>query len=94
MNREKNALEREIGLYDSLDAVLEEAETLLELAEEEADGAALREVAEQCDGADARLEEVELRQLLGGEYDQKAAIVSINWANVGIAFYDLSMDAN
>ena len=78
VNREKNAVEREVALYDALDENLEETETLLELAREEADADSLREVAEQCTQISLALEDVELRQLLGGEYDDKAAIVSIN----------------
>jgi peptide chain release factor 2 len=78
VNREKNAVERELALYDSLDADLEEAETLLELAREEGDTASLAEVTEQCAAIDAALGDVELRQLLGGPYDDSTAIVSIN----------------
>jgi peptide chain release factor 2 len=78
VNREKNAVEHEVALYDALDRNLEEAETLLELAREEQDAASLREVAEQCAAIDVTLDDVELRQLLGGEYDDSTAIVSIN----------------
>ena len=78
VNREKNAVGREVALYDSLDAELEETETLLDLAREEGDAATLREVVTQCAAIDAALGDVELRQLLGGEYDNRAAIVSIN----------------
>jgi peptide chain release factor 2 len=57
---------------------VEEAEVLLELAVEADDAAARREVAERLEGAEGRLEEAELRRLLGGEHDRSNAIVSIN----------------
>jgi len=78
VNREKNAVEREVGLYDALDTDLEEIETLLELGREEGDLDLLAEASQRCGAIDASIEEVELRQLLGGEYDDATAIVSIN----------------
>ena len=78
VSREKNALDREVGLYDRLDVELEDVETLLELAREEQDADTLGEVAEHCELIEAQLADVELRQLLGGEYDDSTAIVSIN----------------
>jgi len=78
VNREKNAVEREVSVYDSLDAGLEEVETLLELGRDEGDADLLQEARERCEAIDASLVEVELRQLLGGEHDDSNAIVSIN----------------
>lgn len=78
VNREKNAVEREVEVYDSLDAGLEEVETLLELGRDEGDADLLQEARERCEAIDASLAEVELRQLLGGEHDDSNAIVSIN----------------
>jgi len=78
VNREKNAVEREVSLYDSLDSDIEEVETLLELAREEGDADSLTEAAGQCDTIEAALDGVELRQLLGGEHDDSTAIISIN----------------
>lgn len=65
-------------VYDALDSDLEEVETLLELGREEGDADLLGEAFERCDAIDDSLGDVELRQLLGGEYDDSTAIVSIN----------------
>ena len=51
---------------------------LLELGREEDDADALAEAQEQLAQAESRLEEAELRRLLGGEHDAGNAIVSIN----------------
>jgi peptide chain release factor 2 len=77
-SKRKSELENELGLYDGVEAALEEAGVLLELAAEADDDDARREVAEKSSQVAASLEEAELRQLLGGEYDHSDAIVSIN----------------
>jgi peptide chain release factor 2 len=51
---------------------------LLELAEEAADDEVLAEVLEKCHDAENVLEDAELQQLLGGEYDASNALLSIN----------------
>ena len=78
VSREKTSVERELALYDDIDAEIEEVETLFELAAEEADAESLREAATSCEGVEGKLADVEIRQLLGGEYDHSSAIVSIN----------------
>jgi len=75
--REKRGLEREIGLFDDLTAALDDAEVLLELAAEAGDAATRGEAAEKLDATERRLEEAELRRLLGGEHDANNAIVTI-----------------
>jgi peptide chain release factor 2 len=76
--RDKSRLEREVALFDDLEASLEDAEVLLELASEADDKATLREVADKLVAAGLAFEDVEMRRLLGGEHDANNAIVSIN----------------
>ncbi len=86
MLREKNAVDAELALYQRLASALDDAQVLLELADEaEASdagsaeaGDARREAAAQIVDAEGALEEAELRQLLGGEHDRATALVSIN----------------
>jgi len=78
VSRDKTSVEREIALYDDIGAEIEDVETLFELAEEEGDGESLDEAASSCEGVAEKLADIELRQLLGGEYDHSNAIVSIN----------------
>jgi len=77
-SREKTSLERELALYDEVEKALEDAATLLELAEEEDDDETRREVAAQFRVLEDDLQEAELRQLLGGEHDRGDAILEIN----------------
>jgi len=76
--REKNALERELALYQRIETDLDDAEVLLELANEVDDDEARGEASQKFDGVEQRLDEAELRQLLGGEHDASNALLSIN----------------
>ncbi len=76
--RDKSRTEREVALFDGLEAAIEETEVLLELAAEEDDAATRAEAHEKLAEAVRDFEEVELRRLLGGEHDASNAIVSIN----------------
>jgi peptide chain release factor 2 len=78
ISREKNLLEREIDFYDELAGTLDDAEVLLDLADEADDEETRAEVVEKLVAIESSLEEMELRQLLGGDHDQADAIVSIN----------------
>lgn len=76
--REKSALEREIDTFEQLAAALEEAQVLLELAQEADDRAAFEEAIAKIESVEQHLDAAELRRLLGGEHDFSNAIVSIN----------------
>ena len=78
VSREKASLDRELALLDELESALDDAATLLELAEEADDSDALAEAAECFEQAETRLQDAELRQLLGGEHDASDVILSIN----------------
>ena len=77
-SREKTSLERELSLFDELESSLDDAATLLELAEEADDNEARGEAAEHFRGVEDVLEAAEMRQLLGGEHDRGDVILSIN----------------
>lgn len=97
VSREKNHLEREIALYDELEVSLDDAQALLELANEEDDEASRSEVVQRCAEVDNRLGDAELRQMLGGEHDFANVIASINsgaggtdacdWAEILLRMY-------
>ena len=78
ISREKTSLERELGLFDELERGLDDAATLLELAEEADDDETRAEAGEHFRQVEESLEEAELRQLLGGEHDRSDATLSIN----------------
>ncbi len=78
VGRQKNAVERELALHDRVETGLDDAEVLLELAEEAEDDDTVAEVALRCDDVEKVLGDAELQQLLGGEYDASNALLSIN----------------
>jgi len=78
VGREKNAVEEELALHDRVGSGLDDAEVLLELAEEAEDRETIEEVVEKCDEIERVLGGAELQQLLGGEYDMSNALLSIN----------------
>jgi peptide chain release factor 2 len=78
VGRRKNEVERELALYDRVETGLDDAEVLLELAEEAEDQEAAAEVELKCNEVNRVLEEAELQQLLGGEHDASNALLSIN----------------
>ena len=97
LSREKTAVERELDLYTQLEAALEDAEVLLELADEADDVDSRSEAQDRMQQAENQLEDAELRQLLGGEHDSANAILSINsgaggtdacdWAEILLRMY-------
>ena len=78
VSRDKNNLERELDFYTNLNASIDDVAVLLELAEEADDEETRAEVVAKFVEIEAALDEVELRQLLGGEHDHCNAILSVN----------------
>ncbi|MGZ4213090.1 MAG: peptide chain release factor 2 [Actinomycetota bacterium] len=71
-------LEDDVRAYEELARAHEDLEILNELAQAERDGAAEKEVADGVVSLRARIEELEVRTLLGGEYDERDAIVTLH----------------
>ena len=69
---------------DRLTAAIDDAEVLLDLAVEEDDAAAAADVGSELTKAAADLEELERESLFFGEYDDRAAIVSIHAGAGGV----------
>ncbi len=78
MLREKSRIERELATWSELGRSLDDVEVLTVLGSEEQDSDALSEAGQQLARAESRLDEAELRRLLGGEHDAGNAILSIN----------------
>lgn len=81
VTKELAVITDDINSYDSLTAVLEEAETLSELAEDEEDETSRRDLEQELAEAVAtltdELDHLELRSLLSGEYDERDAVCQI-----------------
>ncbi|MBI5509154.1 MAG: peptide chain release factor 2 [Deltaproteobacteria bacterium] len=76
VQKERTRLERELLRFASVEKALGDAAEVLVLAEEDKEIAA--EIDRTVDGAQATVEKLELERMLGGEYDQLGAIVSVN----------------
>jgi peptide chain release factor 2 len=78
VGKEARRLEIELKKWKTLDADLNDIETLLDLADEENDEATAREAATAIAGLDPRLAKMKLEQLLSGEHDLSDCFLSIN----------------
>lgn len=76
--KELKLLKDTIRTAEELNQQYEDAEILLEMAEEEEDESLIGEIRESIKKLDEHLEEVRIRTLLGGEYDNCDAIVTLH----------------
>lgn len=76
--KELKLLKDTLRTAEELNQQYEDAEILLEMAEEEEDTSLVGEIRESIKNLDAHLEEVRIRTLLGGEYDNCDAIVTLH----------------
>jgi peptide chain release factor 2 len=72
------AVEDDVRAHDAFAQRLEDLEVLNELAQEEGDAEAAAEVAEGLAEVERRFAELEVRVLLGGEYDARDAVVTVH----------------
>lgn len=75
---ELSRLEEDVQAYEQLLERLEEAGVYFSLAEEESDEGSYHEAVAALTGLEADLDELEIRTLLGGEYDESDAIASLH----------------
>jgi peptide chain release factor 2 len=80
----------EIRKLERLRSRLDDAYILLELAESEADAASLAEVGSELVALHKAIEELEVRTLLSGEYDEREALVAIRAGAGGVDAADFA----
>ncbi len=68
----------DLDAYDRLAVDVDDIATLAELAADEDDAAARAEVDELLDDVERRLDEIELRSLFTGEYDDRPAVCEVH----------------
>jgi peptide chain release factor 2 len=79
-----SVLQSEIERVTSLRSRLDDAEIMIQLAEEEADAASLAEVETELDRLAKMIEALEVRTLLSGEYDERDALMTIRSGAGGV----------
>jgi peptide chain release factor 2 len=75
---ELSAVVDDLEAYDSLVRGLDDAETLFQLGQEEADDSVEAEVQGSLTGLSTRLDELELRSLFSGDHDDSDAICEVH----------------
>lgn len=78
MTQEKSRLEAEVGEYEELDRVFNDAQTLFDLGVEAKDESTLQEASELVQSSAALFEKAEFRKMLAEEQDGSNAILTIN----------------
>ena len=97
VSSEHAQLTDDIGIVDSLEGQLSDLDTLGEMAREEGDDSLEVEIDDGVRSLTTRLDELELRALFTGEYDERDAICTVNsgaggtdaqdWTNMLLRMY-------
>lgn len=74
---ELSAVNEDLELYDRLRGEVDDLETLHMMAREENDGSLEPEIAEQATSLETVLDELEMRSLFTGEFDERDAVCQI-----------------
>ena len=88
-----SALSRAIAERDrvtEMDGRIDDLEVLVELGQEEGDSATLDEAERELEAIRAQVGELEVRTLLAGEYDERAAVVTIRVGAGGVDAADFA----
>jgi len=88
LQREFAELDDDLGLFDSLEARVDDVDTLAELAREEGDESLEPEIEAELDSLVVDFDRLELRALFTGEYDERDAIVEVNSGAGGVDAQD------
>ena len=78
VNAELSSVVEDLELVDDLNERLDDVETLWELAREEGDDSVAEEIDSGLAALGARFEELELRALFVGEYDERDAVCEVH----------------
>jgi len=97
------AVNDDLSMFDGLGATLEDSEVLFELAKDEDDESHEAEIQAAVAGMESKLDELELRSLFTGEFDERDAVCQIksgeggtdaqDWAEMLLRMYSRWADA-
>ena len=76
--RERKTLETFLGKWNAVEKSFEDLRAYLELYEESEDPALAAEIGQHADSLSGRLDDMELERMLGGESDDRNAILTIH----------------
>ena len=78
ISKEIAALTNKISVFSDAEKIVDDAEVMIELAEEENDDSVLAELETDLKNAEEKIEEIRLKSLLSGKYDNLNAILSLH----------------
>lgn len=78
ISKEIAALSNKISVFSDAEKIVDDAEVLIELAEEENDDSVLAELDADLKKAEEKIEDIRLKSLLSGKYDNLNAILSLH----------------
>ena len=90
ISKEKSVLDGIIGVIDGLNATLEDATAMLDLAVEEGDESLLADVQSELDAARAKVEDLEFKRMFSGEMDANNCYLDIQAGSGGTEAQDWS----
>ncbi|WP_143821312.1 peptide chain release factor 2 [Moraxella pluranimalium] len=90
ISKEKSVLDGIIGVIEGLDASLEDASAMLELAVEADDESLLADVQAELDTARAKVEDLEFKRMFSGEMDANNCYLDIQAGSGGTEAQDWS----
>lgn len=88
LTRRLSRFERLLGQFERLGGAIDDGELMLEMADEESDAAAVKDVVAELSEVEAELAKLEIESLYFGEYDDSAAIVSVHAGAGGVDAQD------
>ena len=78
ISKEIAALSNKISVFSDAEKIVDDAEVLVELSEEENDDSVLTEIETDLKKAEDMIEDIRLKSLLSGKYDNLNAILSLH----------------
>ncbi|MEA3056337.1 MAG: peptide chain release factor 2 [Actinomycetota bacterium] len=88
VNTELASLQDDVRVHDDLERAISDVATLDELAREMADESQESEIEGEIRALERRFDELELRSLFAGEYDESDAIIVVNSGEGGVDAQD------
>ncbi|MEE2913141.1 MAG: peptide chain release factor 2 [Pseudomonadota bacterium] len=88
LGRERSSLESVLGTVDHLSVGLDDADAMIELAQEEDDTQLLSELPDELNALENRLAQLEFRRMFSGEVDENNAFLDIQAGSGGTEAQD------
>ncbi len=86
--KQKKSIENKINEYEAIAAIADDIEVMIELAESEDDNSVVGEIEGMFAEFKQKTEDLKLRTLLTGQYDQNSAVITLHAGTGGVEAMD------